>query len=510
MGNIQVDACGGWDDYLLIVECKTTQGDDRDIHAHISELRGKLPELRRGFRQMAPYRDYKRFGLALITENISFTEGDKVLASSAPQVHLLDFQVPKYYEDLSKHVGEHAALFNMLGDLNVKPRDIERPRVPALRVKVGGENGYLFWCDPHELIKVAYVARRGSGREQYYQRILAGNRLSDAKRFIEKGGFFPNNIIVAFEKKPQFREETQIDFPHWPDWMSLGELIFPDSYTCCWVIDGQHRLYALGDMKKDPKLQKVAVFAFEQLSVARQARYFIEINHEQKPVPEDLIWDLEGEMSPETPRGRVTNCVKLLNDTPALKDKIYFPLSGEQKRGQLKLSGVCNDLNDSKLLQERSAHMYQAQFNPLANRVNHDLIPKRVADALGQFFTEAKSQAKPSVWNVYFVKPGGIYISLYVYEQVLIKCGHHPSPSELKELVAAYILAIDELAPTEDALKKMRVTSYKQRRELLDEVLLEMSRILNDSQFPQKKIDRPAPLADRITRFERTPCGICA
>lgn len=503
VGGIQVDACGGWDDFLLIVECKTTQSTDRDIHAHISELRGKLPELRRGFRSMVPYKDYKRFGLALVTENISYTDGDKVLAASAPEVYLLDFQVLTYYENLAKHIGPQATLFNFLGELRVKPADIDRPRVPALKIRMGNDNGYLFWCDPHELVKVAYVARRGSGREKYYQRILAGNRLNEAKRFIEKGGFFPNNIIIAFERKPQFRDETTIDLPFWPEWMTLGQLIFPESYTSCWVIDGQHRLYALGQMQHNPKLQKVAVFAFEQLSVPRQAKYFIEINKEQKSVPEDLIWDLEREMSADSPRGRVATCVSLLNDSPALKDMIYLPLSGEKKRGQLKMSGVCNDLNDSKLLQERTTFMNLTQHNPLAHRVNNDLIPRRVADALSAFLSEAKGQAAPTLWTQFFLKPGGLYISFYVYEQIIIRCGGIPNPSQLRDLVAALILSINELAPTPDALRKLRITSYKQRRELLDDILLEMSRILGDPQFPQKKIERPAPLSEQISRFER-------
>ena len=436
---------------------------------------------------MAPYKDYKRFGLALVTENISFTEGDKVLAGSAPQVHLLDFQVLSHYENLAKHIGSQATLFNLLGELQVKPGDVDRPRVPALKVKVGNDNGYLFWCDPHELMKVAYVARRGSGREKYYQRILAGNRLNDAKRFIDKGGFFPNNIIIAFERKPQFREETTIDLPNWPEWMTLGQLIFPESYTSCWVIDGQHRLYALGQMQRNPKLQKVAVFAFEQISVPRQARYFIEINKEQKSVPEDLIWDLEREMSPETPRGRVATCVSLLNESPALKDMIYLPLSGEKKRNQLKMSGVCNDLNDSKLLQERTVYMNQVQYNPLAHRVNNEAIPRRAADALSAFLSEAKRQADPAVWTQFFVKPGGVYISFYVYEQIIIKFGNIPTQQQLQELVTAFILALSELAPTPDSLRKLRITSYKQRRELLDDILLEMSKILDDPTVPSKE-----------------------
>ncbi len=503
VGDIQVDACGGWDDFLLVVECKSTQAQNRPIHAQISELRGKLPALRRGFARQDPYRDYKRIALAMVTENIVYTEGDKVLAASAPPVHLLDSQILKYYDNLTKMIGTPATLFNFLGELNVKPKDVERPRVPAMRVKIDNDFGYLFWCSPHDLMKVAYVARRGSGREKYYQRMLASNRLGDAKRFIEKGGFFPNNVIIAFEKKPEFRMHTTIDMPNWPEWLDFGQLIFPDSYTSCWVIDGQHRLYSLSNMQKNPKLQKVAVFAFNSLSVPKQARYFIEINKEQKSVSEDLIWDLEGEMSKETPRGRVALCVKLLNESPALFDRIYLPLSGEKRRGQLKMSGVCNDLNDSKLMQDHTVHMNQVQHNPLAHRVNHEAIPRRVADALSDFFVEAKSQAKQEVWNQFFLKPGGIYISFYVYEQIMIKYGRVPSSTELQEMVSAYILAIDEMAPTMDALKQMRVTSYKQRRELLDQLLLGMSNILRDQQFPQKNIDRPAPLSDQITRFER-------
>ena len=167
------------------------------------------------------------------------------------------------------------------------------------------------------------------------------------------------------------------------------------------------------------------------------------------------------------------------------------------------MSGLCNDLNDAKLLQERTAYMLQVQNNPLAHRVSNDLIPRKVADALSAFFSEAKQQAEPIVWTQYFLKPGGIYISFYVYEQGIIKYGSVPTATQLTELVGAYVSALKELAPSADGLRRLRITSYKQRRELLDKILLGMSRILGDPQFPQKRIERPAPLADQIATFER-------
>ena len=148
-------------------------------------------------------------------------------------------------------------------------------------------------------------ARRETGRRDYYQRMLKRSRLANIKKFIQDGEIFPNNVVVAFDESPQFHQVTNEQDNFLPEWLEFGELTFPKSYRSCWIIDGQHRLYSFGAVDPNPKSQKLAVFAFDQLSESRQAKFFIDINKEQKPVSPDLIWDLEGDMRSDTDRGLI-------------------------------------------------------------------------------------------------------------------------------------------------------------------------------------------------------------
>jgi len=506
VGGHQIDACGGWDDILVVVECTQSGADIASIHDLISEVRGKQPAIRQGFRKLEGYESYRRYEFALITHNIKYTQGDHNVSSQKPRVHLIDFQTIEYYQRLASLIGQRGALFNLLGELQIQPRDLDLPKVPAFRVQLGKNlPGYLFWCEPHELLKIAYVARRESGRERYYQRMLTPQRLGKIRAFIQKGGIFPNNVIIAFDDKPKFRpKQTYGD--RWPSWLEFGELIFPTSYRSCWIIDGQHRLYAFGPLVPNPTAQKLAVFAFEPMEEHKQANFFIQINKEQKPVSLDLIWDLEGEMSPETPRGRIANCVKRLNSSPPLKELIYLPLSGERKRGQLKMSGVCQDLEATLLLNDRTRFMTQVQKNPLAYRVNLTEIPHKVAAALADFLNEVKRCSGDALWTNIIIRPGGITLALNVYEQILIKVAQKPSDQQLKKYTEAFITVLRDLAPNQSDMRNLvreQLTSYAQRRQLSNEVLERMQEKLSDPEFARNRVRVAEPFGERLAKFER-------
>jgi DGQHR domain-containing protein len=506
VGGHQVDACGGWDDILMVVECTQSSGESASIHDLISEVRGKQHAIKQGFKKLEKYETYRRFHFAVITRNIKYTEGDLAIALHKPIIHLIDFQTINYYQKLASIIGAQGAVFNLLGELQIEPRDFDLPRVPAMRVQLGRDlSGYLFWCDPQELLKVAYVARRESGREKYYQRMLAPQRLAKIKDFIQKGGIFPNNIIIAFDHKPQFRPKPPFEGT-WPPWLEFGELIFPPSYRSCWIVDGQHRLYSFGHPGISLKYQKLAVFAFDPIKEHRQAKFFIEINREQKPVSPDLIWDLEGEMSPETPRGRIANCVKKLNSTPPLKGKIFQPLSGERKQGQLKMSGICQDLEEIGLLKDRTRFMIQAQKNPLAYRANLNVIADKVATAIANFLKELQKQSTQEIWDNILLRPGGTTLALNVYEQILIRIEQIPTNQQLEKYSAAFIEVLNELAPNQSEMRKFvrtQLTSYAQRRQVSVDILVRMQEKLSDPEFAKIRVATIEPFAQRLMQFER-------
>lgn len=506
VGGHQIDVCGGWDDILIVAECTQSINERTPIRNLISELRGKQSAIRQGFRRLDKYETYRRFQFVIITKNIIYTDPDHALASERPVVHLLDSQTMQYYQKLVPLIGARGALFNLLGELGVQPRDFDLPRIPAFKIQLARElSGYLFWCDPSDLLKVAYVARRESGQHKYYQRMLSAQRMARIREFVQKGGIFPNNVIIAFDQRPTFRPKPAYE-DSWPSWLKFGELIFPSSYRSCWIVDGQHRLYAFFDSTSSLRYQKLAVFAFDPIREHRQAKFFIEINKEQKPVSLDLIWDLEGEMSSDTPRGRIANCVKILNSNSPLKDKIFLPLSGERKRGQLKLSGICQDLDDVGLLKERTKYMTQAHNNPLAWRQNYEHIPSRVANALADYFEVVKSKVQEDIWTNIILRPGGITLCLNIYEQILIRIGQIPSRQTLEPYTQHFVDILNEYTPNQTEMRRFvrtQLTSYAQRRQISAEILSKMRDSMGDQEFATTRPGAIESLSDRLVKFER-------
>ena len=506
IGGIQVDAVGGWDDVLLVIEATHTSKETKPIRNRILEFKGESNSLRKGFKESNAYRAYKRLEFAMVTKGYSFSKADQALAESPQKIHLLDYQFFEYYQKLAGLIGKQPSLFNLLGELGVTPHDQTVHRTPAFKVAMQKNLvGYLLFCEPQRLLEIAYVARRETGRKAYYQRMLTSSRLKNIRDFINAGGVFANNVILAFDDSPQFKTEPMpaVDSPSWLEW---GVLTFPKSYRAAWIIDGQHRLYAFGGSQSVSKLQKLPVFAFEQLDPSKQAEFFIEINREQKPVDKDLIWDIESDLRRESHRGRIALTVKRLNQKGPLKDRIYFPLLGDVKRGKIPISSICYDIDELRLSQEQTKNMTQTQRNPLTRGVSFERRINRVADGIADFLemTLAEKEAEAYREDV-ILKPGGITLVLHVYEQVLIKLGVYPKKEDLTDYATAFVTALDDVVEGRSGASNFggkNLTSYAQRRDIIVQILSSMRALLNDQNFGQG-IDLLTQLDKRAIAVER-------
>ncbi len=506
VGGFQVDAVGGWDDVLLVAEATQTSRKNASLRNRIVEIRGKMGDLQRGFAELEAYRGYRRFEFALITKGFDFSETDRQLAESQRRVHLIDDQVIEYYQRLAGTIGKQASVYNFLGELGVEPRDIAVHRSPAFKVELQKNLvGYLFFCEPQKLLEIAYVARRETGRGNYYQRMLTTSRLKDIRNFIDDGGIFANNVILAFDDKPQFKSHN-IPSPDAPSWLQWGDLTFPKSYRAAWIIDGQHRLYAFGGEQGVSRLQKLPVFAFEQLTESKQAAFFIEINKEQKPVSPDLIWDLEADLRPESSRGRIALTAKRLNQSSPLKDKIYFPLSGEAPRGKIKISSICNDIDELRLLEDQTRNMTPSQRNPLVHGIPHESRINRVSDGISRFLAKVLDVPEGQAYrDSIILRPGGVTLILSVYEQALIRIAKLPQDDQLEEYATALVLSLDQVVGGRAAATtfvKNRLTSYSQRREVITQIVSSMRGLLNDQNFGQG-VEIETSLERRVKDVER-------
>ena len=156
--------------------------------------------------------------------------------------------------------------------MGIKPLKSKPIRVPALRTRFGEVNMYSFLINPKDLLEVSFVARREVGDERYYQRIIDQNRVGKISNYIENGGQFANNIIIAFNNRKDvvFYKDNK-DNSQFEE-ISYGILEFPRDYSSCWIIDGQHRLFAFANLKKNFYFN-MPVTAFEHLEVEKQKKF---------------------------------------------------------------------------------------------------------------------------------------------------------------------------------------------------------------------------------------------
>ncbi len=501
MGDIQVDACGGHEDTLLVFEClMATKRSKQSVRKKIQALRGSIPILNKAFHRDDRYSKYRKLKYILITKNITHNEEDHEFAQQKPEIALWDKQLMDYYLRLGKTIGTHAR-YNLLGEIGIEPRVTSIIRIPALQTRLENYILYLFFIEPQKLIQASYVARREVGKERYYQRILNPERIRKIRRFISKGGLFPNNIIVAFNKPPKFVPFSEVnnELREAGNKIQFGILNFPSNYRSCWIIDGQHRLYSFPEPLRG---DKVAVAAFEKIKPERQAQFFIEINREQKPVDADLLWDLEGEMRPNDDDGIISNVVKKMNSLSPLDGRIYIPLEGKRRKGQLKFSGLCISIQKRRLVKEVTETMEGNQKNPIYN----EAADRRVASAsktLSAFLQQVDLRFSEREKSEIAFTNGGISVMIIIFERILSRVGRVPSEEDLTKYVAALHDAVATQF-TNDAERKefrLRASSEGGKSDLAQNLCLSMRESLGDRQFGGRIATRDIEV--RFGEFER-------
>ncbi len=240
-----------------------------------------LPLNRPGKRQIA---------LVMFTSNIFISEDDKKRARDGNIVLFREDELG-YYEDLVSHFGP-AARYQFLADMlpgkHIPNLDM---RVPAIRTKVGSYTFYTFSIPPEYLLKIAYVSHRAKGRQSdasTYQRMIQKSRLQKIRDYIDKKNIFPTNIVINFDKKPEFhRSEQETE----QESGVMGWLNIRSEYKSAWIIDGQHRLFAYSGHPQAGSA-RLSVLAFEMLPPSTQAQLFIDINAQQKSVKQSLLQEL--------------------------------------------------------------------------------------------------------------------------------------------------------------------------------------------------------------------------
>lgn len=164
----QVDACGGHENTLFVIEATTQR---KSLRNKIKEFRGVIDTLNQGFKKDNTYKYYTGFKYIIASSQKNVSKNDKKFANKKPYIHIWDKKFIDYYLELHEIIKKYAK-YNLLGDMGIKPQIEDYIIVPAFKTKVNNYTLYNFYLDARSLLKTAYVARREIGREKYYQRMV--------------------------------------------------------------------------------------------------------------------------------------------------------------------------------------------------------------------------------------------------------------------------------------------------------------------------------------------------
>ncbi len=231
------------------------------------------------------------------TENIIWNEKD-VERADAANIRIVTENEIQYFEAFVAHIGS-AGRYQFLAEFleNQEIPGLANVKVPASRGYFGKHRYYSFAVTARHLLKIAFINHQALNNPEgkpAYQRMINKKRIVDIGAFIQRGGFFPTNILLNFVDSSRFdlmdnKDNKNID-------NKFGWLYLPNKYKSAWVVDGQHRLYGFSNIPDKFLDTTLFVLAFEKMDNRTEAELFITINHEQRSVSKSLLVTLQADL----------------------------------------------------------------------------------------------------------------------------------------------------------------------------------------------------------------------
>ncbi|WP_417245322.1 DGQHR domain-containing protein [Celeribacter sp.] len=300
VGKKQIDVYAEDDETVLVVECKSKKDfGRRSLQKDLEETRALQEYLRSSIFKRFDDQGKPKPKIVWIyaTYNILWSATDVERAVDAGVKILTENEI-QYLETFIKHMGP-AGKYQILGEFlkGQKVPGLSDTKIPAIKGRVGGEVFYSFVSRPRDLLKIAFInhqALNNPDGNPAYQRMISSSRIKEIGKYIERGGFFPTNILVNFTDSLKWEALPNDQNPNKN--IKFGFVQLPAKYRSAWIIDGQHRLY--GYSRIDDKFldENLFVLAFEKMNVEKEADLFITINHKQKSVPKGLLDTLLADM----------------------------------------------------------------------------------------------------------------------------------------------------------------------------------------------------------------------
>ncbi len=434
-GKKQIDVYAADNETALVIECKSreTRGR-RSLQKDIQETISLQTYLRNAIHSRSNKKPKVIWVYA--TSNILWSAPD-IERAEAGNINIITENELQYFETFIKHIGP-AGKYQILGEFlkGQKIPGLGNVRLPSIRGKIGGVVFYSFVTKARNLLKIAFINHQAlnhpDGRPAY-QRMISSSRIKEIGNFIEKGGFFPTNILVNFSEKPRFDLISNAENTN--SSIKFGWITLPSLYRSAWIIDGQHRLYGFSHLNDSYLDESLFVLAFERMAVQKEADLFITINHKQKSVPRGLLVSLladirMGDSDPATALTALGSAiVKVLNTNKSSPLFRRFATDGvpPEPSQNLTISEVVNGLRRSGLIGKVTGKALSP--GPLSGATDQNTI-ERAYTVLSAYF-EAVRQSNPTRWeggrDTYIAINPGIRAHLSVISEVVSYLTHKKS-----------------------------------------------------------------------------------
>lgn len=444
----QIDVMGKDLETVVIAECKTAlKFGKKSLQHALGEFAALRKPIAESLRKHYGEEFKPKIIWFFVTDKIRWYDNDLKRAREF-NIHVVQSRELLYLEEISKKLGT-AARYQFHAEFLAKQKipALKNRSLPAVKTKIGGHVAYFFSARPLDILRIAFVNHRDL-RDPLgapsYQRLVNPNRLKEIGQFLEGGGYFPNTILLNFRQKPRFNRRSKDSLAK----VQFGELILPDRYKSCWVIDGQHRLYGTTFAKTGSLEDPLFFIAFEGVSSEEEAKTFTTINEKQTKVPKKLLTELQGDLKwdsndPKEKLGAIASrAVDLLNNKAGspFENKVVTPgifVSADQP---LTLPNFQQAIMQSRLLGSVNARTKELLPGPCWEK-NSEGSLGRLIELLSWYFGKLETLA-PERWHAgksgYLCSNFGVYGHVRLLGELLrfvaLKENFNPAEVELDEL----------------------------------------------------------------------------
>jgi len=462
----QIDIVAVDEETIILIECKSSENPKKapSFKTEFEGLEIRLDGFRKALSQI--------FGKTPRVKYIFATRNLRVDSESVDIIRLQKTHSFYYNNNTFEYINSlitnyrNAARYQFMG-LLFKDQLIsnERIEVPAIEGDMGKKRYYMFSIEPHLLLKMGFILHRTKANESEmptYQRLLIPKRLVEITKFIDKGGYFPNSVIINFNQKKnkiQFEPSSRCDDTK----ARFGMLKIPNAYAIAYIIDGQHRIYGYANSIYK-QTNTIPVVAFYDLDSAEQLEIFMDINQNQKAVSaslrltleEDLYWDSDRTDS----RIKALRSAIIQELSSSVNSPLYNKVSIGEDSALLSFKPFANALTKCGLLPIAKGNQYLPDSTEASiyniNNLDHKVEMVRTKKCIVQLLCLCYGYIEenyPEIFNkeqYFFISNRGTYAfinligSLNSFETKNGRLNVRSTPTERFESIKNYLYALLE------------------------------------------------------------------